>query len=152
MKYLASKTLVIAFATAVVLVSVPSAHGDQENGCSNATLNGGYGFTTTGATFDTGPTFSGTFGGIGRQSFDGRGNTSGTQTVSLNGNILRLTFAGTYKVNPDCTGTMTFVISPIGATNHIDFVVDDGGLEFRAINADGGGVLTTIGRKQFPQR
>jgi prolyl-tRNA editing enzyme YbaK/EbsC (Cys-tRNA(Pro) deacylase) len=54
-------------------------------------------------------------------------------------------------VNPDCTGSFTITIFPIGLTQHIDFVIDDDGLEFRAISAESGDVLTAVGRKQFRQ-
>lgn len=50
------------------------------------------------------PPVLGPFGEIGRQTFDGRGNTEGAATLSGNGNINRVTFQGTYVVNPDCTG------------------------------------------------
>jgi hypothetical protein len=53
-------------------------------------------------------------------------------------------------VNPDCTGTLTLQISPVGLTSHAFFVIDDNGAWLKAINTDPGTVVTTIGRKQFP--
>jgi hypothetical protein len=142
----AKTTLVIA--TLSVLGMVPGAQAAEDKPCSNATLSGSFGYTVTGTTFDTGPVFSGPFGAVGRQTFDGKGNTSGSQTTSLNGHILALTYTGTYTVHPDCTGSLTIHLS-IGVINNVYFVINSDGAEFRAINTDGGGVLTTVGRKQF---
>jgi len=52
-------------------------------------------------------------------------------------------------VNPDCTGSMTLFVSPIGATVHIDFVMDKNGTEIRTIGTDPGAVETRVYRKQF---
>ena len=41
---------------------------------------------------------AGPFAEIGRQIFDGRGNTDGTATASANGNLRHFTFQGTYVV------------------------------------------------------
>jgi len=86
-----------------------------------------------------------------RQTFDGKGNTQATATVSVNGTIYHATIKGTYVVNSDCTGSMTLVGSAGTETftNHVDLVIVLGGTEFRAINTDPGIVLTTVGKKQF---
>jgi hypothetical protein len=147
----ACTTLVILLATVVVLGIVPYAQADEHKDCSNATLRGSFGYTITGFSFSAPPPLAGPFGQVGRQTFDGNGNTAATATTSLNGHVLPVTFEGTYTVNPDCTGSFTITIFPIGLTQHIDFVIDDDGLEFRAISAESGDVLTAIGRKQFRQ-
>ena len=59
-----------------------------------------------------------------------------------------MTLAGTYTVNPDCTGTFTAQISPVRITTHVSFVIDDNGKEFQAIQTDPGVVVTGIGRRQ----
>ena len=56
----------------------------------------------------------GPFAEVGRQTFDGQGNTEGAATLSANGNIVRVTVQSTYVVNPDCTGFMTIYILPFG--------------------------------------
>jgi galactose mutarotase-like enzyme len=90
---------------------------------------------------------------VGTQTFDGKGGTTGTATVSQNGNILKVTVTGTYTVNPNCTGSMTLSLSspslPVTLTNHAAFAIDDNGAEVRAIQTDPGAVLTVIGRRQF---
>jgi hypothetical protein len=69
--------------------------------------------------------------------------------VSQNGNIIPVSLTGIYKVNPDCTGSFTVQISPVGITGHVFFVIDANGTEFQAIQADPGVVVTGIARKQL---
>ena len=118
---IAPLALVIAFATAFVLGIVPRAQATDDRECSNASLQGSYGFTSTGTLLALPPPLAGPYAEIGRQTFDGQGNTDGTATASADGNINNLTFLGTYVVNPDCTGSMTLYVSPIGATVTLDF-------------------------------
>ena len=119
--------------------------------CSNATLRGSFGYTSTGTLLDSyvPAPFAGPFGEVGRQTFDGRGNTSATATTSSNGNIAPVTIEGTYTVNPDCTGSMTLNVSPFDSTVHADFVIDRDGAELRAIGTDAGLIETRVYRKQF---
>jgi hypothetical protein len=143
----AKTTLVIVFATAFVLAIVP---GAQAGECSNRTIAGSWGYTITGSTFNTGPVLSGPMAVVGRQTYDLRGNITGTQTANLNGNVFRQVLTGTYTVNPDCTGTMTVFVSPPGITGHVDFVVVNGGTEMRVIGTDGGGTSTGNFKKLVP--
>lgn len=126
--------------------------GDQRGyECSSASVRGSFGFTSTGTLLALPAPLAGPFGEIGRQTFDGEGNTDGTATMSANGNIRRITFVGTYLVNPDCTGSMTLYVSPIGATVNADFVIDDNGAELRLITTGNvtGNVETRVYRKQL---
>jgi len=158
-------TFVIVFATLLVLgiARAKNAHAyasrkiaaslddGLDKPCSNATLNGTFGYTNTGFIVAP-PALAGPFAGVGIQNFDGQGNTTASATVSQNGNILRVTVTGgTYTVNSDCTGSMTFLISPVNVTTHVDFVIVRGGAEFRAINTGSGAAITTVGKKQFPK-
>ena len=128
-----------------------SSHGasEHERVCSNASLQGSFGFTAEGTLLALPPPFAGPFAETGRQTFDGTGNTDATGTLSANGNIVRVTVQGTYAVNPDCTGSMTLDILPFEATATFDFVIDDDGAELRAIAADTGAVENRVYRKQF---
>ena len=141
-----TKAFSITLATAVALGMVPKAQaGDKE--CSNATLRGTFAFTSTG--FITAPpALAGPFALVGAQTFDGNGAFTATATVSQNGNIIPVSIAGTYTVNPDCTGTLTAQISPVGINTHLFFVIDDNGREFQAIQTDPGVVVTGIARRQ----
>jgi hypothetical protein len=145
----ASKALVAVFVTVFALGIPPKAWPDDHRGCSDGSLQGSFGFTSTG-TLALPPPLAGPFTEIGRQTFDGRGNTDATATLSANGNIVSgVTLQGTYLVNPDCTGSMTLFVSPIGVTSHVDFVIDDDGAELRAIITDAGIVENRVYKKQF---
>jgi hypothetical protein len=140
---------VTLFATGFVLGIVPQAHADDHRDCSSESLMGSFGFTSTGFLLALPPPSAGPFGEIGRQTFDGLSNTEGSATLSANGNIRRVTFEGSYFVNPDCTGTMTLFIAPIGATAILDFVIDADGAEIRAIATGTGTIETRVYQKQF---
>jgi hypothetical protein len=121
--------------------------------CSKATLQGSFGYTSTGTLLATyaPPPSAGPFAEVGRQTFDGKGNTDATATLSANGNISKATIEGTYTVNPDCTGSMTLNVSPLDVTVHADLVIGDDGAELRAIVSDSGGVVESrVYSKQFP--
>ena len=143
-----AKTFTIAAVTAVALGMAPTAKADSK-GCSNANLKGAFAFTETG--FLTAPPAPvGPVAEVGTQTFDGKGATTATATLTATGNIFQVTITGTYTVNPDCTGTFTILVSPLGLTAHFFFVIADGGNELRAIGTDPGGVTTRIYRRQFP--
>jgi hypothetical protein len=145
------RAFAIVFATAFVLGIVPKAHAGENKECSNASLQGSFGFTSTGTLLAVPAPFAGPFAEVGRQTFDGGGGTHGTATASANGNVLRLTFVGTYVVNPDCTGSMIFYVSPLNATVNADFVIDDEGAELRVILTDPGNVESRTYTRQFPR-
>lgn len=148
MKLTIAKTLAIALGSAFALGIVPMAQA-ADRGCSNASLTGTFAYTTTG--FITAPpSLAGPFASVGTQTFDGKGATTAGAMVSQNGNIVPVTIAGTYTVNPDCTGTFTLQVSPVGITTHVFFVIDDSATAFRAIQTDPGVVVTGAARRQFP--
>jgi hypothetical protein len=148
----APKIFVVAFATVFVLgMLLPNAEAGEHRGCSNASLQGSFGFTNTGTNLALPPPLAGPIAQIGRQTFDGRGNTDATATLSANGNIFQVTVQGTYMVNPDCTGSMTLDVSPFGNTVLLDFVIDDDGAELRAIITDAGAIESVVFKKQFPR-
>jgi hypothetical protein len=143
-----AKTFAIAAVTALALGIAPTAKA-YNKGCSDASLTGTFAYTLT-ETVIAPPSIAGPAAEVGTQTFDGKGATTGTAMLSANGTIFQLTFAGTYTVNPDCTGTFTLQIASVGITQHVFFVIDDNGTEFRAIETDAGFVGTRIGRRQFP--
>jgi len=145
---------VVLIATVFVLGMVSKARAGEDEQCSNAKLRGSFGYTATGALLPDYflPPLAGPFAEVGRQTFDGQGNTQATATLSANGNIATVTVEGTYAVNPDCTGSMTLNVSfPDGsqATVHADVVIDDDGVEFRSIGTDQGVVESRVYKKQF---
>ena len=146
---IAPTTLIAVFAAVFVLGVLPRAEADEHRGCSEASLRGSFGFTSTGTLLALPPPLAGPFAEIGRQTFDGNGNTDATATLSANGNIKRVTVQGTYEVNPDCTGSMRLVVFPFNSTVDLDFVIDDDGAELRAIVTGTGSVESRVYRKQF---
>jgi hypothetical protein len=153
-----AKTFTIAAVTALALAIAPTAKADDK-GCSNATLQGTFAFTSTGF-ITSPPPIAGPFAEVGTQTFDGTGGTTLTATASQNGNIAPLTLKGTYTVNSDCTGTFSATgfanlgpnIPPVPLTLHVSFVIANNGTEFHGIETDSGLVLTRIARKMFPGR
>src|SRR5262245_36144580 len=109
-------TLVIVLVAVLILGITPRARAGEPRECSTASLRGSFGFTNTGTNLAVPPPFAGPIAQIGRQTFDGRGNTQATTTLSANGNIVRATAEGSYVVNPDCTGSLTLYVSPFGST------------------------------------
>ena len=150
-RLVAPTALVIVFATVFALGIMPKAQAGERRECSNASLRGSFGFTNTGTNLALPSPLAGPVAQIGRQTFDGRGNTRATTTLSVNGNILAATAEGTYVVNPDCTGSMTLFVSPFNITINLDFVIDDDGAELRAILTDAGSNESRVYKKQFPQ-
>ena len=143
-----ANTLAITVVTALALGIAPTAQA-ADKGCSNATLLGTFAYRITG--FITAPPAeAGPFASVGTQIFDGNGRTTATAWVSQNGNIVPVTITGTYTVNPDCTGSFTLQISPLGLTTHSFFAIDDDEAGFQAIQTDPGVVVTGIARRQFP--
>ena len=143
-----AKTFTIAAVTALALGIAPAAKADDK-GCTNATLRGTFAYTMTGFIMAP-PAFAGPFAEVGTQTFDGKGATTAAATLSQNGNIIPITITGTYKVNPDCTGTLTLLVAPFGVTVHNFFVIDGSGTELQAIETEPGVVITKIYRRQFP--
>ena len=133
------KTFAIAAVTALGLGVAPTAKA-SDKGCTNASLKGTFSHIGTGFITAVGP-----FAGVGTDIFDGNGGITGTASLSMNGNIVSGTETGTYKVNPDCTGTYTLP----GTT--LFFVIDDNGNEIKAVCIDQGVVLNHIFRRQFPE-
>jgi len=103
--------------------------------CTNATLQGYYGFTITG-TRPSAPTPGAaveTIVGVAMTYFDGNGNL--TQTDNIHGSITGFPSPdrkgiGTYALNDDCTGTMT-LMNEGAPTLTLRIVVVDDGLEVR---------------------
>ena len=129
--------------------TLPKVHAQEEapQVCSDATLNGRYGmtfsgFSTNGAVPAPINAFIPVAGG-GVVTFDGNGNFSVSETVSLGGQILSLNLPGTYTVNSDCTGSQT-----TASGVHLKTVIVRNGREILAVNADPGRVAVNNFVKQ----
>src|SRR5437867_5579454 len=103
--------ILLLFGTALVAWA-----GEDEDTCTLASLEGGWGFALSG-TLLAGPAAA-----TGVLTVDEEGNFSGHDTLSANGMILSETFTGTVTVNPDCTTSATIVSSVVGEA-HFDGVL-----------------------------
>ena len=137
-------TLTFSTAVLVALACTPSAKA--ESSCSEDMLKGGFAFIATGFLVAPSPII-GPFAAIGAQSFDGKGNTEGASSVSVNGAAERVILRGLYSVNPDCTGGMTLTFLPSGLVQHFDLIVSPNGREIRGIRTDVGVVGTGTYRR-----
>jgi hypothetical protein len=121
--------------------TLPKVHAQEVDlqGCSAATLNGRYGLTfrglfTRGAVPAAINNFTPVAGG-GLVTFDGNGNLSVAETVSVGGLVNPVNVPGTYTVNSDCTGTFT------NSHAHLNLVIVRNGREILAVNTDPGNVV-----------
>ena len=133
--------LSVVFAGMMLVGAVPTAHARV---CSNAILEGAYGFSVGSIVLPAGTPRA----ILGRLVFDGKGSFTNTLTFNDNGTILHLTDVGTYVVDADCTGK----IFTNSSTKTIEIVVVDGGNEFYQIRTDPSSLvfLFNVAKKQFP--
>ncbi len=121
-----------------VLGLAPAVRAEEEE-CSLEDIEGTYAYTLSGTLTD-GPN-AGPVAAVGRLTFDGKGNISGRDTISINGHVTRgRTYEGTYVVNPDCTYS-TIIIDSLGQQQIGDYVIVDRN-EVRAIRANDTNVVT----------
>ena len=88
--------------------------------CSEATLHGSYGLHATGVNA------AGSVASVGRFTFDGKGNLTGTLylRVATGANIV-LDITGTYSVTPECIVTDTWNFTG-GSSTHTSVIVHSG--------------------------
>lgn len=77
---------------------------DADAGCSAETIRGAY------ALYATGIAYGAEWAGIGRFTFDGAGRSTATMIESYGGLIDDGTLEGTYSLNSDCRGSMTYTM------------------------------------------
>jgi len=142
MKRIVSALLALAVLAALVAVTTTSKHAVPavyaESGCGVANLHGPYAFSQEGyAPLVEGGNFL-PFFNVGVLAFGGTtGNLSVSFTGVSHGVVSTETDTGTYTVNPDCTGSMSFTTGP-GAGATFNIVIIGGGAEIFAINTAAG--------------
>jgi hypothetical protein len=145
MNRLRSTTLLVAVAvgTGLIFGAAPS---PAVSLCTLRTIDGTYGYivngTNVGGTLIPGPVVA-----VGFVNADGAGRLTATDTVSVNGTIVRRAISGTYTINSNCTGQLTFADN-LGQTTHLDFVVTQDRQEFLFVQTDTGAVTTGTAKKQ----
>ena len=134
----------------LALMLTPAAVWGQAQECrfENGTLNGAYALTITGTagspvwTASTGPVAT-----IGMIVFDGMGNFQVAASTIVGANPpLNVTvpgvITGSYTVNQDCSGTLTFNFTPNPNAHYNNMVVSPNGGWATMIATDKGDVLT----------
>jgi hypothetical protein len=123
--------------------------GQSEGGCSLATLRGLYMFAQSGYV-----TISGSLvpqGVTGKAIFYGNGKFDSLATISIGGTIIPDDAApGTYKLNSDCTGTVTVLMTAPTPDVHLDIFVAPDGDKFFTIQTDPGSVLSGTEQRVAP--
>ena len=115
--------------------------------CGNSTIQGRYAFTLNGTIFlPNGGTLL--LDGIALTAFDGRGNLTQVDAVADNGNLTPgwRPGAGTYSVNPDCTGTATIVV-PGMPDLHLQMIIAQSGNTIHQVVIDPGIATTALGER-----
>ncbi len=84
---------------------------------------------------------------VGLVAFDGDGNFTDSETHSFNGEIVRKQYRGTYQINADGIGTMTY-FDENGPTQPCPIVLSDGGKEVTFLVNVPGVVATGTLKKQ----
>jgi hypothetical protein len=131
----------ISFAlVALTLVGSTAQAQGASHRCSVNNLRGQYGFKIDGGGVAPGPA---RFAAVGTQTFDGAGNFSATNYISVDGVVGLYSFSGTYTVNSDCTGVGTAHF-PGGATSSMYFVLVQSEKQFYTISLDPGSIMTGV--------
>src|SRR5262245_15150997 len=126
-------------ALAAFALSISPVAQAADKGCSNATLRGTFSDRDSGWIYAAPPPAAPIpFAGVLLDTFDGNGNVTFAGTGSVGGNVSVATSVGTYKVNPDCTGTYTSTGG--GLTIHAFFVISDSGNQLDIVITDPGTV------------
>jgi hypothetical protein len=129
------------FLTAV-LAGTAAAENQVEPTCTLKTLKGRYQFAATG--YSIVGSVAQPIGIVEVIDINGDGTLNvPAVTLSLNGTILRFAdVSGSYTVNEDCTGTITFVTDV-----HLDIFIEPDGKEFGLIQTDPNTVLAAVARR-----
>ncbi|MGA7295635.1 MAG: hypothetical protein WBW53_21700 [Terriglobales bacterium] len=110
--------------------------------CSNATLNGAYGY------FHGRPDgIGGMRAVVGQAIADGQGNLHGSFTMSLNGTVSTGTFTGTYSISKNCTGSFTLQNEDFSTADY-NIVLDDSHKGFQMLQTDSGTAQPGFGLAQ----
>jgi len=154
---LATTTLLRALVALFCLNLAAVAQSQVHSRCSNATVAGKWGHTVNGSLIGIGP-----IAATGISTFDGKGNLTGSQTRSVNGDVAEETFQGKYSVNADCTMNEVIQVYQSGQlvrTSSVLVVIEENGHSgtgiFTKIELPDGTVLPSVltldGKRLFPR-
>src|SRR5712692_3484921 len=132
---------VILLATSATSTAQPVSHV-----CTSATLNGAYGYLMTGQTFESSFGFV-SFADSGSLTWDGKSKATGSSILNVDGQLTSRTLAGTYTVNSDCTGSLTFTDN-LGSSGSINMVIIGSGVAIQLLETDSGTVISGNAKPQ----
>ena len=104
--------------------------------CSNSSISGIYGFSTSGTNSDGLP--EAVVGQFTATPGTTSGSLSGMETASVNGTTGVVSFSGTYQVSGNCTGQVTVKVSGAKKLGHLRLVIVSGGAEIDFVDTDPG--------------
>ena len=117
----------------------------SENPCSLQTLKGTYVYHCAGVQPVNGQQVH--FAFAGQDNYNGDGTMTGTYSFSDNGALSQnVSYADTYTVNPDCTGTLLSV-DENGLIGHFDLFFGHDGEEVSFVQTDPGVVAAGVERR-----
>ncbi len=143
--------LIVCLAVAAAgLFFVSPARVEAQSGCDATAFSGAFGYTLAGEVYDS-------YGYVyylaanGRLTADGNGALTGADTLSLDGNVMKRKYTGTYTINADCTGSAQLQITDgttLGSSANLDLVLVDSGKQVNLIQTDSSFIFSGSGKKQ----
>ena len=137
MKTNIARTTLTILSLILLWASLATAAGAETIGCSLSSLKGTYsvqGQGTAVAQLPGFPTPPFPFAEVAIDFIDGAGNITGNFTVNVDGAVISGSVAGTYTINPDCTGTLSLQTSIGLPVNEYFVVLRHGGV--RLVDTD----------------
>ncbi|MHB8217841.1 MAG: hypothetical protein ACYDDS_17350 [Candidatus Sulfotelmatobacter sp.] len=125
---------IVLLVSALMIAGIPAANA----ACSNASVNGVYGITSTGLNGSLQPAAS-----VDQITADGAGNITGSSTKSIDGSIVTFTFTGTYSIAANCTGKATFK-NQDGTTEHDNIFLNNNNTGAFLIQTDSNHVQSSV--------
>ena len=129
-----TKSCIALLAFAATIATAPAAY----SACSNASVKGVYGISSTGLNGSLQPASS-----VDQINADGAGKLTGTATKSIDGTIVTFTFTGTYSIGSTCIGTAIFT-NQDGTTEHDNIFLNNGNTGAFLIQTDANHVQSSI--------
>jgi hypothetical protein len=147
----------IAILISAGFISLQQGFAQDSQACNNELIRGSYGFSVDGQKL-AGPGPVGQQVGVALAAYDGVGEFTQIDTVTINGTVVadftHSPATGTYTVNSDCTGTFTINFTDGRPPVVANFVVVRNGAEIDSVVVSAGGnegILATssIGKRRF---
>ena len=140
-------SLVLLIASGVAAASSPASAGDQ---CSTEAMKGSYLYAQDGIILGTIHDKNKPFAQAGREYCDGKGCMSGIYSGNFNRTITRGRYKGTYTMNSNCSGTVTFQDDQKNVYNY-DIFATQNGSELVFVQTDSNSITAAFERRRAAQ-